>query len=528
VTGGPAGPWGDADAAVADLRRLSARGGLGAAAAAAAAAASRWPEEPELAFLAGRAAIEAGDFAAAVPFADAAVAARPARATWLFEAALARHGAGRADEAADLYRRLLEAVPGHPDALNNLANLRRAAGDAEEAAGLYARAVAVRPANPEAWHNLGSVRLELGEGRPAVEALRRAAEQAPTRAATWLNLAQALDLEGLVTAAGRAYERAAQLAGGDAAVLCALATRALAQGRWAEGWADWPLRWADPGRAAQRAAVGLPAWAPGAAGPTLVWAEQGVGEEILFSGLVSAAEGRIDRPVVEVDPRLVPLFRRSRPGWRVEPRARPRPAHASGCAVAAAFGDLAALFPDAPLPEVPPFLADPDRAAGFRRWLDGLPPGPRVGLSWASPMARMGRIKGVGPDDLAPVLATGAAFVSLQYAGPGGRPVPEALAGRVAEAPGLDARADLDGLAALIAGLDAVVTTCSATAHLAAAMRRPVVVMAPRGPGLQWYWGEAGAALPWYPTATLVRQQPGMSSADLCRAAAAALAARLA
>jgi len=519
--------WADADAALGDLRLRAARGALAEVCDAAASAADSWPGLPELAFLAARAAIDAGRYALAVRFADAAVAAAPDRAIWLFEAAVARQAVGRDEEAAEIYRRLLRRLPGHPEALNNLANIARDSGDIEGAASLYAEAVEGRAANPEAWSNLGLAELELGRADGAVRALRRAVEQRPDRAPAWLNLGQALDLAGLVGAAGRAYDRAAQLAAGDPATLCALGTRALAQGRWTEGWAAWPLRWADRGRAARRAAVGLPAWTPGAAGPTLVWAEQGVGEEILFSGFVSAAEMGLDRPVVEVDARLVQLFRRSRPGWRVVARARPRGADTVDCVNEVPFGDLAVRFPDAPPPEVPPLLADPGRAEAFADWLGGLPPGPRVGLSWASPLARMGRIKGVGPDDLGPVLAADAVFVSLQYAGRDGLAVPDAFEGRVVEAPELDTTADLDGLAALISELDAVVTTCSATAHLAAAMRRPTVVMAPRGPGLQWYWGEEGTAFPWYPTATVVRQEPGATAADVCRAAATVLAALL-
>jgi hypothetical protein len=67
---------------------------------------------------------------------------------------------------------------------------------------------------------------------------------------------------------------------------------------------------------------------------------------------------------------------------------------------------------------------------------------------------------------------------------------------------------DFADTAAVIAGLDLVVTTDTATAHLAGAMGKPVWIMLPCGPDWRWLMGRDDC--PRYPTARLFRQpKPG-------------------
>jgi hypothetical protein len=54
-----------------------------------------------------------------------------------------------------------------------------------------------------------------------------------------------------------------------------------------------------------------------------------------------------------------------------------------------------------------------------------------------------------------------------------------------------------------MAALDVVVSSCTAPAHLAGALARPVMILL--APIPDWRWGIAGASSPWYPTATLFR-----------------------
>jgi hypothetical protein len=63
---------------------------------------------------------------------------------------------------------------------------------------------------------------------------------------------------------------------------------------------------------------------------------------------------------------------------------------------------------------------------------------------------------------------------------------------------------DLAETAALIAGLDLVITTDTCVAHLAGAMDKPVWILLPHLS--DWRWMEASETTPWYPSARLFRQ----------------------
>jgi ADP-heptose:LPS heptosyltransferase len=67
--------------------------------------------------------------------------------------------------------------------------------------------------------------------------------------------------------------------------------------------------------------------------------------------------------------------------------------------------------------------------------------------------------------------------------------------------------ADLDGLAALQAACDLVITTSSVNAHLTGALGRPGWVLLPKRIGAPWYWFAGRDDSPWYPTSlSLIRQ----------------------
>jgi ADP-heptose:LPS heptosyltransferase len=67
---------------------------------------------------------------------------------------------------------------------------------------------------------------------------------------------------------------------------------------------------------------------------------------------------------------------------------------------------------------------------------------------------------------------------------------------------------DLAETAALVAGLDLVITTDTCVAHLAGAMDKPVWILLPHL--ADWRWMQELETTPWYPSARLFRQaRPG-------------------
>jgi hypothetical protein len=133
--------------------------------------------------------------------------------------------------------------------------------------------------------------------------------------------------------------------------------------------------------------------------------------------------------------------------------------------------------------------------------------GRRIGLVWqGNPRQVDEPHRSIPLRALAPLLKLdGATFHGLQR--DHGRDqlgdVPE---GRVVDlGPRLD---DLATTAAIVAQLDLVITTCTAMAHLAGALGRPVWILLKRG--ADWRWMLDRSDSPWYPSARLFRQRrPG-------------------
>jgi ADP-heptose:LPS heptosyltransferase len=246
-----------------------------------------------------------------------------------------------------------------------------------------------------------------------------------------------------------------------------------------------------------------------------VWSEQGLGDQVLYSTLLTELERRSMAAVVEVDPRLAAAYRRRFPGMRF----------VAGEERAAAFQDCDFETPLASLPrlfrrDVASFAgqpgallgADPARVEQVRR---ALGPGRWIAVSWASlqkgPREALGRRKSIPLECFARLAAGGARLVDLQYGD-----LHEERAqfearhpGVLTRIPGLDAFADLEGVLAAIEACERVVTGSNVLAHLAGALGKPtwLAYLPGHEPFHYWVPGPDGRSL-WYPSVEVVAGQP--------------------
>jgi ADP-heptose:LPS heptosyltransferase len=174
----------------------------------------------------------------------------------------------------------------------------------------------------------------------------------------------------------------------------------------------------------------------------------------------------------------------------------------------------------------PYLLADTDRTAKLRANLKNSEK-LVCGISWSSKNADHGEGKSLSLEALNPVLQlSGFDFVNLQY----GDTSEERNAFvqqhgvNIHHVDEIDNHNDLDGLAALIGACDIVVTVSNTTAHLAAALGKPVIVMLPNNDALFWYWHRDSHTTPWYPSARLFRRSDTGRWEDVIDAVALTLA----
>ena len=447
----------------------------------------------------------------------AVLAHRPdhAPAALALAGSLQRRGA----DALPAYRRHLMLEPAEAEGWNAHGLALQCADRIAPAGDAFARALRLDPKMAEAMTNLGTIRRLQGRIRESADLQRRALDLRPGYAAAHTNLALALQDLGDEAAAEREFTQALDTDPAQALARFNRAILRLRQGRLAEGWEDYSVRF-ESGRLKPKRPFNIPEWEGGdlAGRRLLLWAEQGLGDELMFGALLPEALSRFPGAIVECEPRLVPLFQRSFPGTMVrEPTRRPDDAD---CHLG--FGSLPRLlWRTAPVPPPPAgwLKSDPFRVAAWRSRLDALGPNLKVGIAWTSQRLTAERRQSYTElEDWAPLLRLpGLHAISLQYDGREAEiaAIEERLGVCVYRWPDLDQIADLEGTAALMANLDLVVTVASSAGEMAAALGTPVWRLGHRD------WTQLGTAVrPWFPSMRCIQPNAGDSVKDAIQKAA--------
>ena len=292
-----------------------------------------------------------------------------------------------------------------------------------------------------------------------------------------------------------------------------------------------------------------------------LWTEQGVGDIIQFAAFLppvvarnpdgSAVTGILPR-ILEQQPaqvtfgthdKLIPLLQRSFPAVRIESDARAfeqamaTMLHRNEAAqqvlqqmgeagskeaafdFAAPIGDLMVhCLPEwIPAEQQRSYLkADPQRMQALRAQL-GMEEGVRhIGISWHTANVQTGVVRSIALEKWRSILALPRCkFYSLQH------DVDDAVIDAFCAAnncsilrPGFDVKQDIDGLAALIACMDNVITIDNSNAHLAGALGVPTALLLPLGCNYRWPEFDKGGTL-WYESVSALRQKRLFDWADV-------------
>ncbi|HET9045699.1 MAG TPA: DUF5672 family protein [Casimicrobiaceae bacterium] len=444
-----------------------------------------------------------------------------AQADALAERALDAHRRGDIDAAMQGYRAALAASPVQPHAMHYLGVIAYQRGDFAGALPLIERSAALLPAEPEFHNNAGLVLAAMGRHDDATAAYRRTLALAPQHATAWSNVGLSLTATNALPAAIDAFSRAITIAPDHGEAHWNFALALLRSGDFTRGLREYEWRLRLP---AFRGAAPppTPRWTgDDVAGKTLlVIAEQGLGDTLHFLRFARDLTARGARVVVEV-PRALAKLATTVPGVAaVTARDEPRPPHDAWIPLMSV--PLAIGLTKLPDTAVVPYLAiDPARRTEVAAELGRVTPRrPRVGIAWAgAPDNTQDRLRSCPLAALATLLQRDdVTWVSLQK-GDGEEEIATVPAAeRLAL---IDARNDFDSTAALVAGLDLVITVDTSIAHLAGALARPVWILLPYA--ADWRWQQTRSDTPWYPTARLFRQPRSADWGSVVRDVAAAL-----
>tara|TARA_R110001592_G_scaffold81299_2_gene241367 strand:- start:893 stop:2311 length:1419 start_codon:yes stop_codon:yes gene_type:complete len=442
-------------------------------------------------FKQAEAAWRTGNGAEAKAAAEHVLADDPAHAGALMILTNLCFAAGDVAGARPHLARLAVLMPDEVMILGNLGRACLAGEDLGAAAEAFATVLQTEPANARAIDGLGIVRHRQGDYAAAADLHGRAVAVDPAFAAGWCNLGIACTDLGRYADGAAALDRALALDPDDARTRFNRAILHLMMGETATGWPMYEARLAFQNIAKPPGAR----WnGDSLAGErVLLIPEQGFGDVIQFARFASRVRDRGGVPVLAVPGPLTALM--AAQGWDVD------------IADAAAPPEAPLWCPLMSLGAVLDLTAGDISGAAYLRapFIDnGKNARPRVGLAWAgNPAHRRDRARSLRLDVLAPLFdISGIRFVNLQV---GLRPDDAAEMARrpdlFAESPVLNDFADT---AAVVAGLDLVISADTAVLHLAGAMGRPAWGLLPFVP--DWRWGRDGETTRWYDSLRLYRQ----------------------
>jgi len=414
--------------------------------------------------------------------------------------------AGRWKAAEAPARRALEINPGDAATHFTLGVVLQQQRDFAAARQCYEQVLALAPDHAEAHSNLGTLARGQGDYATAETHYRRALELVPDAAEVLNNLGNVLKRQARVAEAAECYDRALAIAPDNAQAHYNRGLVLLAAGNLAEGWPQY--EWRDRCPEFEHRAFDVPRWQgePLAGRTLLVHAEQGLGDTlqfVRFAPLVAEHGGRI---VLEVQPALLPLLKKSGLDRFAELVGRgdelpPFDLHLPLVSLAGALGTTLDNIPAAS----GYLTAEPQLIAQWRERLAAIE-GFRIGIAWqGSPTYRDDRERSISLAEFALLAIEGVSLVSLQK-GPGVEQL-EALGDRFTVhqlGNDLDAGGAFLDTAAVMKNLDLVIASDTAIAHLAGALGVPVWVALGQVP--DWRWLSDREDSPWYDSARLFRQ----------------------
>jgi tetratricopeptide (TPR) repeat protein len=425
-------------------------------------------------------------------------------------------GLGRPAEAlASLDRRLNLAPPEFETHFQRGVALARLERYEESVAG-FGQALALDPESPEAFNNRGAVLVRLFRPAEAIEDFDNAVARRPDYVDAYINSGNAQKGLGRYLEALHNFNRALALRPDDPTATWSKAVLKLTIGAFRDGWPLYEARFRLEHVGLPRS-FGVPRWSglESLEGKTLfVHAEQGLGDTLQFCRYLPMLEAAGAKVVFEVQPQLKKLLRSLETQATIIGRGEPLPPfdfHTPLLSLPLAFRTDIDSIPGG----VPYLKVDPAAARSWAERLAALP-GFRVGLNWhGNPKAeKLSALQARSfPLAAAAALARipGVSLVSLQK-GPGAEQRGQVDFGaavmQLTDPQRMGPDEIADETAAILMGLDLVITADTALAHLAGALGVPVWVVLQTVP--DWRWLTERTDSPWYPTMRLFRQRmPG-------------------
>ncbi len=412
---------------------------------------------------------------------------------------------GRLDDAVAIYREGIGHRPDYAMTYANLGTALKEQGHLEDAVAVYRQALVLNPHSDAAYANLAAALVELQRYDEGIEACNQAIAINPASTMAHCNLAAAYKAQNQLEAAGAAYRDAIAASPQFPEAHFGLAQILLLQGDLVAGWEEYEWRWKlrEYGWLQNMHGVfAQPRWNGEKLDGRriLIYAEQGLGDAIQFVRFIPEVKKAGGHVILAVHPPLVKLFT-GLPDVEVVPLDAKLPPFDVHCPLLT----LPRIFATSidTIPQTIPYLhADPALIGRFKQRI--VSEKLKVGVVWAgNPGQRGDKLRSPHLNAIRSLFATpGVDFFSLQL-GEGRREIEASPLPPNVQDLGGDI-SDFADTAAIMSGLDLVITSCTAPLHMAGALGIPTWAVLPFAPHFFWLLDRPDSA--WYPTLRLYRQ----------------------
>jgi Tfp pilus assembly protein PilF len=310
---------------------------------------------------------------------------------------------GKLDKAIESYNKALSLEPDYAKAYNNMGVALQDQGKHDEAIEVYNKALSLKPDYAEAYNNMGLALQDQGKLDKAIESYNKALSLKPDYAEAYSNMGVALQDQGKLDKAIEVYNKALSLKPDYAEAHLNLSLTLLNSGKLQEGLDEYEWRWGTPKFLQQKRNFVQSMWdgKQSLHGKTiLIWCEQGVGDTITWSSCLPFIVSQAKHCILECQPKLVPLLKRSFPNIKVKAEDRSSDLQRDDFDLHLPMGSLyknlsREIFQNT---KVDAYLEpDPVRVNFWKERLNSLGNGPYIGISWKSIVMTPGRIPNYAP-----------------------------------------------------------------------------------------------------------------------------------
>jgi len=429
---------------------------------------------------------------------------------------LAYIGLNKFNDAANCFRQALIFTPNSFEVLNNLGATLRNLGDFEGSLDYLKAAADIRPQDESVWLNMGVTFSSIGDFEKSLICYDKVLGLNPSNLQAICNKANSLYCLKNFDDANSLYIKALELKPNDVDTHYNQSLLLLLSGEFALGWEKYESRWHS---------VDAPDYLPGAIPPlnatqnlsnkrVLVWAEQGLGDTIQFCRYVALLSQQGAKVTLLVQPALAELLKNIDGVEKLEIHP---PSNLANFDFQIPLLSLPYFFKtdlsNIPV-NIPYIFPNSEKVACWKSQIatrDQL----KVGIVWSGGLRKdspshwaVNHRRNIPFSEIAVLQdVEGVNFYSLQK----GEPAESEFlkegtklwtkANLINVGPKLK---DFSDTAALIENLDLVITVDTSTAHLAAAMGKPVWIL--NRFDACWRWLRDRSDSPWYPSVQLYRQ----------------------